>query len=671
MRRLGISGIVFLCFLQPVPLMADDYSRSGPTLRIGSARDPKLHNSHSTQMGSIFQQVGRWGWGHCLAVDVKGDRAYVGNGSAFQILDISDRINPSILGEFTISSEINDLKVNDSVAYLCSFYGLTTLDISDPQAITQLGTLDMYFAQKSVLSDSILFVLSGYSQVNIIDISNPISPFIRSTAGARDGSSLSKRNNHIYISCFELPSLYIYDVSNPDSAFSAGHLSLEQRAPNHDIDDTLLVLTSKEYVRVYMVKDSTAPRLLGSAHVPNSSFLSAVQLDGSSAYVALDNTGVIRFDLSNPSNPVETARSADLGYPLLFGSSIAVSNGEIFATFTTGLMMGRLVEPDSFQIDAFVKTSDDVINADIQGNYAYCASLTTGIWVLDITDLSKPRSVTHVALSGGAFNITVRNEVAYVISHTGSALHVMDISNPENPLVRSSYPIRLPAEMAMEGNILYITQPRRFDADTVVIALDISDPSGLMLRGGFVGRIDAVGSDGKGGIAVNREITYVASHAEELLTIDWKDKSSPQDISSFRTNGRIVGIALIDTLVFVDNIDSIIILDSSNPHSLEITAVTSRRCSPTSIDFETDLALVDDVLVWQGKWKTGAIDVSDPMFPYEIGCERIGLGLNAESGRIASGAPVSGVIFSRIDESQANLAQEGWNPCFRTWPGTK
>ena len=57
-------------------------------------------SSPKFESDSILTLIGRWAWGPCLTVDVKDNYAFIGNGPTFHVLDISNPLCPTIIGEY-------------------------------------------------------------------------------------------------------------------------------------------------------------------------------------------------------------------------------------------------------------------------------------------------------------------------------------------------------------------------------------------------------------------------------------------------------------------------------------------------------------------------------------------------------------------------------------------
>jgi choice-of-anchor B domain-containing protein len=92
---------------------------------------------------------------------------------------------------------------------------------------------------------------------------------------------------------------------------------------------------------------------------------------------------------------------------------------------------------DSVKVDGR-RANDVKINAD-----ATIAVMTSerasnrrnGITIVDISDPSHPRKITHFTegLTGGVHNVWIERDIVYAVHNGTNAVHIVDISDPANP----------------------------------------------------------------------------------------------------------------------------------------------------------------------------------------------------------------------------------------------
>lgn len=71
---------------------------------------------------------------------------------------------------------------------------------------------------------------------------------------------------------------------------------------------------------------------------------------------------------------------------------------------------------------------------DVKGSYAYVASQTKDLRIIDITDPGAPAIIGFKALPGQTWDVAVKDNIAYAASY-GGELYLFNISNPADPIL--------------------------------------------------------------------------------------------------------------------------------------------------------------------------------------------------------------------------------------------
>jgi len=131
-----------------------------------------------TAQNSNVTLIGRWPYGPCYAVDVVNNIAYIGNGSALEILDISNPANPVKLGQVVTPSVVSGIKVSGNYAYVADESdGLRIIDVSNPTNPQEVGFFDTgSYARGVSINGNYAYVADESDGLRIIDVSNPTSP---------------------------------------------------------------------------------------------------------------------------------------------------------------------------------------------------------------------------------------------------------------------------------------------------------------------------------------------------------------------------------------------------------------------------------------------------------------------------------------------------------------
>ncbi|MFN8889924.1 MAG: fibronectin type III domain-containing protein [Cyclobacteriaceae bacterium] len=172
-------------------------------------------------------------------VYISADLAFVASrwGHALEIINVSDPTNPihvSTLSDGDDGAALSDpyaVYVSGGYAYVCNNYGfnLTIVDVRNPLTPIHVASINTgIFPTAVVVKENYAYVSTAYA-LQIIDISDPSSPFIAAsledgTDGVviKSGSSLYLSDGYVYVTSAASNSVEIIDVSNPLAPKHAG-----------------------------------------------------------------------------------------------------------------------------------------------------------------------------------------------------------------------------------------------------------------------------------------------------------------------------------------------------------------------------------------------------------------------------------------------------------------
>jgi len=154
--------------------------------------------------------------GNANDVRVVGNRAYVADGSAgLKIIDITNPANPTLLGALDTAGEANDVVVVGNRAYVADgTAGLQIIDVSNPQAPALLGTFDTPGIARGVDVSGNTAVIADGNSVRTVDISNPAGPSALGSVSTTDARDLTVDGNIAYVADFT-GSLKVINFSTP------------------------------------------------------------------------------------------------------------------------------------------------------------------------------------------------------------------------------------------------------------------------------------------------------------------------------------------------------------------------------------------------------------------------------------------------------------------------
>jgi hypothetical protein len=240
-------------------------------------------------------------------------------GSSLLVVDISDPVQPVLMGQAQLFGACRGLDVKSDVAYIANEWGLELISLSDPLHPTRLGFLQMQDWMGSpdttvgvAVSGTLAYVASSFAGLEIVDVSNPVSPTL---VGAYNGGES-----------------FSQDVA---------------------LQGSLAYIADYHGLRIVDVSDPYHPTGIGFYDTPGEVY--RVAISGTMAYVADGPMGVSVVDVSNPLTPTLVGSFNTLGYSyeaavsanrILIGDSfnglliLEPRAGAGFAQFDRGSMAG-------------------------------------------------------------------------------------------------------------------------------------------------------------------------------------------------------------------------------------------------------------------------------------------------------------------------------------------
>jgi len=245
-------------------------------------------------------------------LDVVGDLAYVAAGSTgLQVVDVSDRTNPHIVGALDTPGNAFDVRVVGTTAYVADgASGLAIMDVGDPTHPKLLGAVDTTgTALDVVVKDTLAYVADGASGLQIVDVSDPAHPALRGvvdTPGTAKGVDVMA-DQPIAVVADANAGVRVVDVSDPDHPALRGSVAATNDARDVTIRGTAAFVA--DYFKSLMSVDITDPAhpvVTSALPIAQAGGLTDVALFGRLAFLAdvrfLNAVPIV--DVSAPSAPL-------------------------------------------------------------------------------------------------------------------------------------------------------------------------------------------------------------------------------------------------------------------------------------------------------------------------------------------------------------------------------
>jgi hypothetical protein len=167
-HKLSITFLVASLLTSPAAV-AQSPQPAGPAAPLGTG--------FTYQAAGNLEYVGHIG-GPTNAVAVQGAYAYIGEGPALTVLDVSTPGSPSVLGKTTpMPAIVEGVAVAGGYAYVAANdAGLRVIDVSDAARPTEVGSLGTWGPAYGVAATGTYAYVADDAGLLVVDVSTPSTP---------------------------------------------------------------------------------------------------------------------------------------------------------------------------------------------------------------------------------------------------------------------------------------------------------------------------------------------------------------------------------------------------------------------------------------------------------------------------------------------------------------
>lgn len=490
---------------------------------------------------------------HLFGLAVQGNYALLAAGhDGLLVVDVRQADAIEMVDSFFTSGLPHDIFIENAVAYVADGpMGFTVLDVSEPLAITYLGSNHKSGPVYRIKANANYLVGSNNSgDLFVVDRQNPWQPKL--VGSQFTGVSLlhfQLQQDTVQVSTDN--KVLFFDISDPAlPAISSVGVNLGGSRRAQIVDDLLYVADWFSGLHIYDIHDPANIQHRGNFHTDGSS--KGVLVDGNIAYVGDDDHGLQVISVEQPQNP---RRLAKIGTTGLAYTMKKVDQLLYVADHRGGLHIIDISQAQAPQKLSSFDTEGKSWAVDVSGDTAYVADDNAGILVFDVSDPARPVLLERFHSNGQAEDIIIRDNIAFA-AFFDRGLYLLDISEPRQPRLLSRLPIPGNARgIALQGNLAYIAA---WDAGLQVV--DISDLENPRI----IGHLDTDGSTW--GVNVNGPIAYLLDWWGGVKTVNISDPTRPRLISRYQARDVIHNLALQGHYAYLASGDSgVQIFDIRNP----------------------------------------------------------------------------------------------------------
>ncbi|WP_457624603.1 LVIVD repeat-containing protein [Persephonella sp.] len=521
--------------------------------------------------------------------------------------------------------------------------------LNSPDINHLLGSVDTPGYPRSVVispDGNIAYVADGIEGLQVIDISDPLNPFIIATVGTTDSANaVFLSGDTVYIAA-GYSGLQIVDVSQPENPQVIRSIDIQGYAMDVFVKgDTAYVVDTVNGIKKIDLINSQITTLYNS----NLSKGVTLSADGNIVYVADGSNGLTIINQSTSQTySIKTGSTA---------TSVVLSPDETIAYIANGaggLAIIDISDPDNLSIFSIVKfrgiargvylvdntvyvTSEgsnlEIINVSDPANPVIISSIFTpgipqdvavlpdkklafvvgynaGLQVIDVSDLVNPQIIASLDTPGSADELVLSADgsKAYV-ADVGSGLQIIDISDPLNPEIISSLDTENVYSLALSPDEKKVYVASGFYFHVIDIAY-IKIPR-------IIGSVETKTNSNSTALGValstDGQTAYVANYGGGLLSIDVSEPTNPQIIGSVGTSGNAFKVTLSP--------DGSIAYVCEKSNGLQIVDIFYPSLPRIISSVETDKSTLDAAVSISGEiiyiadGRLKIVDVSDPLNP--------------------------------------------------------
>ncbi len=242
--------------------------------------------------------------------------------------------------------------------------------------------------------------------------------------------------------------------------------------------------------------------------------------------------------------------------------------------------------------------------AVIKGRVALIADGTKGVRIVDISQPTRPREVGAWVMVNDARSVAVKGNYAYV-SDLFFGLHILDISQPIEPKEVGSYHSPGSAlAIAVEGDYAFLA-----DGPKGLRIVDISNP----IQPFEVGSYES-GSGSTQGVIVDGGRAYLAEGDGGLRVVEVTEPSGPKEVGAATTHGPALGVSCSDDFCYVAAGDAGIRVFDISQFPLQEVDTLGRTANVMDVDGAGEYWAVAS-----GKEGVRVLNLTQPQQPMVVG----------------------------------------------------
>ncbi len=466
-----------------------------------------------------------------------GNRLYLASSKiGLVIYDLSDINQPKIISPTSAQNpphgNASSIAVAGNLALIGrGDQGVDVVDITNPISPKVLSTIKLENSAIDVaISGKYAFVATGGESIDIFDLTFSYVPKkIKTITNLENLAQLKIIGNKLIMTSYLTSSgkLRIFDISQPDNPQPIGSLNLEggqNSGFNLSVSGNLIAIRNYLLKKVQLVNFQNPAVPVIAGEINNFERLGWIDLEDNLLYVGYEGLDYVNkldiYNVTNPSSPVKS---------------------------------GQYLPPQDYPIPEKTVVKNKII---ITGKSE------AGLSVVDATNPAQPQAKSKI-LNEGSHILALKENIAVIDYSNNQKAKVLDISNPASPQVLAGIPELSTSieDIEIHGNYAYFSGLDCVASQGVQIA-DITSPSSPRL----VAKITTAGGCGKVPrmALINNYLIFI-EYSGILKIYNITNPSSPVFVGSTSLSGIALDVRAKDNFVYASTLNGLDVINITQP----------------------------------------------------------------------------------------------------------
>ena len=654
---------------RPWPRERMQWNTFSDTTPEGLARlraESRMHSQPDAEGASCsagLQLIGRWPFGTAWGIKpsdhfAQDHLAFMESGSGIRILDCSNPALPQMVGKVDCASSLAAFPIcgtgivcRDSILYVVSWRSsLEVFDIHNPTLPVKLGGIVLTGPPQGLgVRDTFAFVAGLDSVFRVVNVANPSSPVEVAAVSLPDiGVGVTIKDTIAYAACYHA-GLVSVNIARPLSpqvlssvgGFTASHVVL-------DPDTSLAyVAGGAGGLRIVSFADPASLHVVGSlTSTPGTD----VWQTGMFAYVAgytNYDADLYIIDISQPSGPTLISHASSPGW----GTGVFVADGFGHAYTSDhweGLHVYDISDPVHPVLDTVLfgaSTPGLHQTPRMRDSLVFLPDHWAGLKIISVADPAFPQEIgcyDSAGMNPECSAVAIRDSVAYIGCNfwAPSGLRAINIGDVRHPSLAGYAEVENPVgAMVIRDTLAFLAELYRFQVFSIV------RPASPRLLGTCNLTQDCAG------LFIRDTLAFVAN-ATSLKIVNIANSSTPAVIGSYSAGADDVFVC--DTIAYVAGGGQTYSLSVANPRLPRLIC---------TLDTWSYSVLIDGNTAYCGGDRLRVADVSNPgqirfVGSYSVAQGVIGLALSDSvlcAAGYLSGLCIFKVLPTGVAETSSSL----------------